>query len=257
MKVTISDKSKKDLFIAVFQTLKNCSSLISVNLLEDKMYIQGMDKSHICLFEVNISNKWFNHYEISDKKNICFDSNVFHQIISSKSDGLDIHIYSDNDDNLNIDLIALEHLKGEFNKYFKISLANCDYEELNIPVVEYDAEFSISSKKICEILSQMSTFGNDINFNCCDDKIDLVTNGISGEMRVNIPIDDLSEYSIVEDEKVCLTYSLNYMNKMCLTNKLSTEIEFSISSDYPMKMNYDLGDESSLKFYIAPKINDD
>ena len=44
---------------------------------------------------------------------------------------------------------------------------------------------------------------------------------------------------------------------MCITNKLSSDIEFSLSNDCPMKINYDLGDNSSLTFYIAPKLADD
>ena len=43
---------------------------------------------------------------------------------------------------------------------------------------------------------------------------------------------------------------------MCLTNKLSNEIHFSISAEYPMKISYDLGDDSSIVFYIAPKMSD-
>ena len=43
---------------------------------------------------------------------------------------------------------------------------------------------------------------------------------------------------------------------MCITNKLSNEIEFSLSNDSPMKINYNLGNDSSLMFYIAPKLSD-
>jgi hypothetical protein len=75
-------------------------------------------------------------------------------------------------------------------------------------------------------------------------------------MRVDIPIDEVSSYSIVEGEEIILTYSLAYINKMCITNKLSTDIEFSLSNECPMKINYNLGDDSSLVFFIAPKMNE-
>ena len=264
MKVTISNKNKKDLFVALFQIIKGCTSVVRVIFQEDKMYIQGMDKSHICLFEVNIQKKWFDEYIVheyiaNESTNvICFDTNIFHLIISSKqeSHNIIIHSVSNDSDNINIDLVSQEHTKGEFNKYFKIPLVDYDYDEMNIPVVEYDAEFSISSKKICEIMSQMLAFGNDLNIKCSEEKIDLVTDGIAGEMLVNIPIDDLNEYSIVEGDVIDLKYSLNYISKMCLTNKLSSEVIFSISADCPMKINYDLGDDSSIVFYMAPKISD-
>jgi proliferating cell nuclear antigen len=76
-------------------------------------------------------------------------------------------------------------------------------------------------------------------------------------MLVNIPIEDLTEYSIVEGGEINLSYSLNYIYKMCLTNKLSNEIIFNISEEYPMKIQYDLGDESYMIFFIAPKISND
>lgn len=259
MKVTISNKNKKDLFVALFQILKGCTSIVRVIFQEDKMYIQGMDKSHICLFEVNIQKKWFDEYILDESSSVMsFDTNIFHLIISTKQESHNIIIHStgSDSDNINIDLVSQEHTKGEFDKHFKIPLADYEYDEMNIPVVDYDAEFSISSKKICEITSQMLSFGTDLNIKCSEERIDLVTDGIVGEMLVNIPIDDLNEYSIVEGDVIDLKYSLNYIAKMCLTNKLSSEVVFCISADYPMKINYDLGDDSSILFYIAPKISD-
>ena len=124
---------------------------------------------------------------------------------------------------------------------------------MHIPSVEYDAEFSLSSKEIADICSQLSNFGNDIIIHCSNDNVRLTTNGLAGEMRVDIPVDDLTSYSVVEDEEIVLTYSLVYIHKMCITNKLSPDIDFSLSNQCPMKITYDLGDESSLIFYIAPK----
>jgi len=257
MKITISNKNKKDLFVSLFQVLKNCTSLVSVIFETDKLHIQGMDKSHVCLFDVNIQQKWFDEYVVEEKTNVSFDTNIFHLIISTKQESHDIIIHKIEEDYLNIDLVSKEHTKGEFNKYFKISLTDYEYQLMNVPDVYYDAEFSISSKKIYEIVSQMMTFGTNINIKCSEEKIDLITNGITGEMLVNIPIEDLTEYSIVEGEEIKLSYSLNYIHKMCLTNKISNEINFFISGEYPMKIQYALGDDSYIIFFIAPKISDE
>lgn len=257
MKIVINDKVKKDIFTALFQTLKSCTNIICVIFHHDYLYIQGMDKSHICLFNVKILKSWFNEYNKNnnDAEKICFDTQVFYNIISTKQDGHSINIHFNNDtDNLNIDLIAQENtVKGEFNKFFKMPLVEFDYELMSIPAVDYDADFSISSKKIFEITSQMNTFGDDINIKCSDEGINLITTGVMGEMLVNIPIDDLSEYSINEGDDINLNYSLVYIHKMCITNKLSSEIQFSISKEFPMKIKYDLGDNSIVEFYIAPK----
>lgn len=258
MNIVINDKTKKDIFVSLFQMLKNCTNIVCVYFEKERFFIQGMDKSHVCLFNIEIISSWFYKYDVQNEKILSFDTSIFHTIISAKQDTHDIIIHTeDNDtDNLYIDL-ASHNLKSDFNKYFKIPLADYEQDIMNIGNIEYDAEFSINSKKICDIFSQMIFFGKDINIKCSEDKMDIVTDGITGEMRVNIPIDDLCEFSIVEGNELNLKYSLTYMNKMCLTNKLTDDISFSISNQSPMKIKYDLGDNSSILFFIAPKVNDD
>ena len=260
MKVQISDKKKKETFVSLFQVLKNCSSLINATFESEHIHIQGMDKSHVCLFDIKINKKWFSEYNIGKTIKLCFDTNVFHSIISTKSDNQDLIFKTDSGEDaetLHIHFVSQETKKGDFKKFFKMPLVEYEYEELNIPNVDYDAEFSLSSKQLSEMFGQLTNFGDDIIIKCSQEDITLTTNGITGEMRVDIPIDDVSSYSIVEDEEITLTYSLAYINRMCITNKLSTEIEFSLSNKCPMKISYNLGDDSSLMFFMAPKMNDD
>ena len=261
MKLTITDKKKKETFISLFNVLKNCSSVINITFESEVLHIQGMDKSHICLFDVKLNKTWFSSYEILETINICFDSCFFYSIISTKSDNQDLIIFlKDNDlDILHIVFDSKEkEVKkgGEFKKTFKMNLIEYDYEEMHIPSVEYDSEFSLSSKLISDVFSQLTNFGDDIVIHCSEENISLTTNGVTGEMNVDIPIDDLNDYSIIEDEQVKLTYSLAYINKMCITNKLSEEIQFSLSKDCPMKIEYPLGEDSSIAFYMAPKISE-
>lgn len=258
MKIQINDKKRKDMFVSLFHILKSCSSVVSIHFDPERAHIQGMDKSQICLFDVKIQKKWFSSYEISGDIKICVDSSIFYSIISTKGDGQDlvITLEDESSDTLHINFLAEEYKKGEFKKSFKMPLIEYDYDEMNIPDVEYDAEFSLSAKQISEMFSQLSNFGDDIIINCSEEDIRLSTNGVSGEMTVDIPIDDVSCYSIVEGEKITLTYSLAYINKMCITNKLSNDVDFYLSNDMPMKIRYDLGDDSSIMFFIAPKIND-
>ena len=218
-----------------------------------------MDKSHVCLYEVNIKNTWFSTYNVTDQdiETVAIDSHTFHTIISKVHESQNIVIYyTGNTEILNIDLETDTgtNNKGDYNKYFKIPLIDFESDIMSIPETEYEAEFSIVSKKMCEITSQMLLFGSDINFKCSEEQIDLITNGTNGEMLVKVPIDDLNEYSIVEDQIIDITYSLGYIDRMCLTNKLSNEIQFFLNSENPMKIRYDLGDDSSVIFYIAPKV---
>jgi proliferating cell nuclear antigen len=258
----ISDKKKKDIFISIFQLLKSSSSQINLTIKKNTFHIQGMDKSHVCLFDLKLYFEWFDYYEVNKQYEMCFDSGIFHSIISTKSDdqALVFYLEEEDTDTLSIELKNKENetiKKGDYNKFFKLPLLDYEYQQMVIPTTDYDAEFTLPSKKVTDMLSQLSNFGDDLNVKCSEDCVDFKASGNSVEMRVNIPTDDMSSYAIVEGEIINLTYSLIYVSKMCITNKLTDDIDFSLSNESPMKINYNLGNESSLMFYIAPKISDE
>jgi proliferating cell nuclear antigen PCNA len=257
MKCSLENKLKKELFVSLFYNLKNCSTLISLVFKKEGLFIQGMDKSHVCMYEVNINKDWFHTYENDEIESIIsLDSQTFFSVLNLVNDFYKMEIYQNDSlkDNLNIDLLVQNEKSGEFSKYFIIPLAEIDFELFTLPNIEYEVDFSMDAKKICEITSQMITFGADLRINCSDEKVNLSTEGELGDMLVTIPIDDLNEYSIAEDETIDLLYSLTFVHKMCLTTKLSSDVNISISKDYPMKISYDLGAGSQLLFYLAPKI---
>lgn len=246
--------AKKDLFISIFHLLKNCSTSINAVFDKDFLHIQGMDKSHICLFDLILQKTWFEEYNVSKTINICFDTNTFFSIISMKCDNNELFIKMIDTDN---DTLYISFASNtSHKKTIKLPLLEYDYDEMNINVTEYDAEFALLSKQITDHFNELEHFGDDVVIKCDEKEIQCITKSVKGEMGISIPIDDLSQYSIVENEKISLTYSIAYINKMCITNKLSKEILFCLSNDCPMKIKYDLGINGSLSFYIAPKISD-
>jgi proliferating cell nuclear antigen len=255
MKIAISNKSRRDIFVALFQILKGCTTLVSMMIDEEHIYMQGMDKSHVCLFDIKIMRTWFSEFELdaTDSKNICFDSSTLHTILNISTDDQSITLsYKGDADKLSVDLTS--NSKGNFNKFFSIPLTEFDNDIFDVPNADYDAEFSINAKKMHEITSQMILFGSDIRICCADDNINLNTQGDSGNMMVSIPIEDLNEYCIAEEETIDLSYSLTFIHKMGLSTKLSNDVKISISKDCPMKIEYDLGENSRFLFYLAPKL---
>jgi proliferating cell nuclear antigen PCNA len=267
MKIIIRDKIKRDQFNAIFNIIKVNSTCVNLNFNSNELHIQGMDKSHICLFNILIKKDWFNEYDCSnDGSSASFDTTTFYNIINSVSKNQSIlisnveHEYNFNEKNNDFIYVTLinedykEKDNLEFDKYYKLQLTENDYELMNIPETEYNCDFLINSKKIVDITSQMLSFNNDIEIKCCQEFIDFMVNGENGIMNVKIPTDDLDEFSIEDGEEFSFRYSLQYLNKFCLTKNLSDKIYFSLSNNCPLKIKYDLGDDIDVCFYIAPKL---
>lgn len=58
-------------------------------------------------------------------------------------------------------------------------------------------------------------------------------------------------------EPVSLTFALRYMNSFTKATSLSSSVTISMSSDLPIVVEYKIADMGYLRFYLAPKIEDD
>jgi proliferating cell nuclear antigen PCNA len=263
MNIEISNRNKKECFISIFQLLKNSSLNLNTLLDKNNLKIQGMDKSHICLFNLTLDKSWFDLYEIEDEIKICFDTNLFYSIISSKSEEQIMRIKKLNEENLEIEFINnIDNDNKEnksikdYNKYFKMNLIEYEYDNINVIESDYECNFSYLSKQIERIFTQLSNFGESVLIECNEENINFNTDSDSGNLKISIPFNDLISYEIVEEMNIKLYLNLINISKMCITSKLTNNIDFYLCNDNPMKICYNLGNNSDLIFYIAPKLTE-
>jgi len=261
MLLSITEKTKKELFISLFHLIKSCTNAINIMFKDDHMYIQGMDKCHICLFDIKIMSDWFSNYEKKDgdQDSICVDTNIFHTVISMATDNHSLVLEYDNDpDTIYIKCVNDQGKKADFDKFFNIPLCEIEEDYFSVPEIDYNVDFSMNSKKISEIITQLNIFGDVLNISCSgEEKIVFKSDGTSGNMNVEISTDDLTEFAISDEGKdLNICFGLNYLHKMCINTKLASDINVSLSNDTPMRIKYDLGKDSHCVFYLAPKSDD-
>jgi proliferating cell nuclear antigen len=253
MQLCIENKTKLEIFVALFQLLKNWGSAITIYFESEKLYIQAMDNSHICLADIKITNKWFSTYECTSDIKISINSTQFAVLINYALKHNKLELKCDNDsDKLFINFSS----KDTFDHFFELNLIDIETENIEIPNVDYDVDFTIETKKFIDLLSELNTFGTELNIHCSENVFELSTIGDTTKLKINIPVNDLNEYAITENGNLDLSFSLNHVCKLCVSPKLTSEINVSISNNYPMSINYNLGDDSKIFFYIAPKLMD-
>jgi len=259
MRLTIENKLKQEIFVSIFQLLKNWSSHINMHFKPDKLYIQSMDKTHTCLAEIEIQCKWFSSYDCKNNSKLSLDSSHFAILMNYalKHDTIEFNFDSDvNNDKLFISFLNAKEKSGSFDHFFELNLFEVEEDVLSIPIRDYEVDFTINSKKFSDVLSELNTFGQDLNIKCNETVVELNASGDSAKLKVNIPIDDLNEYAIAEGDELNISFSLNNLCKMCCSTKLGATIDVCLSNDFPMVLKYNLGDDSKVAFYISPNITD-
>jgi proliferating cell nuclear antigen len=253
-----NNSNKLQIFVSIFSLLKTWGSTITMRFMKDELSIQSMDKSHICLADIKLKKEWFTSYSIDKDAVISVDSAMFSLIMSYALKYPKMELICTNDDKLDINCLNIEEKKTNvYDHFFQIPLIDVEQDELGIPDVEYDVDLVIESKKWCDMLSELNELGQNVKICCNENEIQFITED-TARLEIKVEPDKLIEYCISEDTEVESLFSLNHLYKMCSTIKLSEKINVGLSAEIPILIKYDLGDNSKVCFYLAPKVmNDD
>ena len=254
MRFEIADKKKREIFITIFNNLKNFTDSIVLNIEQDRLYIQGMDNSHICVYELILQSSWFQVWDITEPQVFGLSLPIFNKILHICSDKQSIHIHSDNNEDLQIDFTCDE--KGEFDKHLKMPLMDIDMDRLHIPTMDYEVDIEMDSKKFKNLIDELANFNETLNIVCNETQVVLESTSSEGTMNVVITTDDIDLLAVVEGKEINASFGIKYIAQMCQFHKLTTNCAIHITEDMPLQLKYEIDDDCLMRFYLAPKIND-
>ena len=76
-------------------------------------------------------------------------------------------------------------------------------------------------------------------------------------MAVNVRMDDLTEFAIEEECNLDLTFGLQYLQNICNYGKITKQVQIKLHGDYPLRIDYPLDNDGFVKYFLAPKMNDE
>ena len=266
MHIVISNKDKAKAFSSMFQNMKLFCEHINLMFEPTRLYAQGMDSSHISVFEIYIPSTWFDEYKQENTCVIGVNTQLFFRILNTREEGQQISIQYD--DAVSSDKLFLHFVsKTSFDKHFELPLIELESEMMEIPSADYQAEFSLASSNFSNIVGQLKQFGADLHIRCNEDELRLTAkSNESGNMSVVIPIDDLTLFAINEGETINMSFSLTHLHNICAFYKVSDSINIKISENFPLKSTYlleSIGDDEDetakarIVVYLAPRMSDD
>ena len=268
MRIEINDKKKCEQFNYIFTSLKYFTDKVILNVSDEKIYVQGMDTNHICVYELVLTSSWFTKYEVTESETICVPLNIFTKILHIYSDKQYITIYNDDTDSLEIEYKSIattnadenneeSKSKGVFDKYFTVPLMEMDTDMLQIPETDYEVDIEMESKRFKGLIDELSNFNETLNIVCDEDQVTMESKSMEGSMKTVINMDDIELLAVVEDKVVTTSFGIKYIANMCQFHKLSSNCTIHISEDMPLMMKFEMEDDCHFQFHVAPKINDD
>lgn len=257
MKFTIQDSKKAAKFDVLFCNLSGLTDMVKIYIEEGGLHMQGMDSSLVCLFDAVLAANWFTTYEREDEdpEQISVPARIFQKVLSTYRPDQNIEISVAGDDCK----LMMDFKGGEktCDKYFELPLIDDESDILNIPSDESEIDMVITSKKLTDLVSQFEIFDQMLSFDMSEENVLMSASGDDGRMTAKLGLEDshLIDYAVVEGLNLKVSFALRYIKLMTAFNKLSEEVKLELSTNKPLFMTYDIGDESNLKLVLAPKID--
>jgi proliferating cell nuclear antigen len=136
-----------------------------------------------------------------------------------------------------------------------------DAEQLGIPDTPYKCNIKMPSEEFQRIVRDLQVLGDTCTISCTKEGVRFsVTGNIgTGNILVRASPGTKEDSGVVIDmeEPVELNFALRYLNFFTKATSLSNTVLISMSPEVPVVVQYPIVEVGHVKFYLAPKIEED
>ncbi|XP_039132674.1 proliferating cell nuclear antigen-like [Dioscorea cayenensis subsp. rotundata] len=222
--------------------------------------LQAMDSSHVALVALLLRSDGFEHFRCD--RNVSMGMNLANVSKILRTAGNDDIITLKADDDGDVLTFMFESPNQDRISDIEMKLMDIKSEHLGIPDAEYEAVVKMPSQEFLRICKDLSNIGDTVVISVTKEGVKFSTRGDIGNANIvcrqNTTVDKPEDSTTIQmKEPVSLMFALRYMNSFTKATSLSSSVTISMSSDLPIVVEYKIADMGYLRFYLAPKIEDD
>jgi len=224
------------------------------------MSLQAMDQSHVSLVAVMLKSEGFESYtcERNISLGIVIESMCKILKCASNDDKLTIRADEERD---KIRFI-FENKKQDKVSEFELKLTDIDGEHLVVQDSEYNVECVMPSSEYHRTCRDLAMLGEACTISVLSKESikfaasgDIGTGSVVIKKRTSTKEEECVKIDI--KEAVSQTYALKYLNLFAKASSLSPTVKLSMATRIPLAVEFSLEDMGHVRFYLAPKIDDE
>eukprot|EP00178_Gracilaria_changii_P010396 TRINITY_DN30219_c0_g1_i1.p1 TRINITY_DN30219_c0_g1~~TRINITY_DN30219_c0_g1_i1.p1 ORF type:complete len:259 (-),score=49.93 TRINITY_DN30219_c0_g1_i1:42-818(-) len=222
--------------------------------------LQAMDTSHVSLVNLLLRADGFEHYRCDKNMSLGINMASMAKILKC----------ANNDDKVTLkatestDKLTFLFENQKKVQDFELKLLEIDNESLGIPDTEYNCEIKTPSGEFQKICRNLAMFGDTVVIAADNDGVKFTTSGESSTSNMMLkPCSSADskddENTVIEnsDEPIALTFALRYLNYFTKATGLSPSVKLSMAPDVPLVVEYKMEELGYVRYYLAPKIDDE
>mmetsp|Transcript_75273 Transcript_75273/g.119671 ORF Transcript_75273/g.119671 Transcript_75273/m.119671 type:complete len:266 (+) Transcript_75273:108-905(+) len=233
---------------------------------QEGIRVQAMDSSHVSLVNLYLSATSFSNFKCDAQHTLGINFSALNKVLkcSKPKDSITMRHEDDSD---TLSLIFSDE-NDERTLSFELKLMDIDSERLVIPDTEYRATIRMSSKEFKTVCTDFQSIGESLGIACSKEAVRFTLNGEIGVGQVtykhNANVDDIDELDkhpnnvlIRCEEAIAQNFAIRYLSYFTKATSLSKSVTLFMSADVPLVTEYKIDDIGHLKYYLAPKIDDE
>jgi len=280
-------------FKQIVDAIKDLVNDGNIDCTEDEISMQCMDSAHVSLVAMSLTSAAFSHFRCDRTLSLGFNSENMSKILKmmNKDDQLILKA-EDEGDNLTLmfenektDTIAdfgefgsfigayfasthcplfRHHHSHPLSRFYytpELKLMEIDTETLAIPDTPYKATVKMGSAEFQRIIRDLQVLGDTCTIAVTKEGIRFSVTGAIGTgnilLRQNASENEKQQVIVDMEEPVELNFALRYLNFFTKATPLTDQVVISMNPDVPMVVEYPIQETGYIKFYLAPKIEED
>jgi len=221
---------------------------------------QCMDTSHVSLVHLHLKNSGFEEFECGDEISLGLNLTNLTKILKCSGSRDCLEISASDAENVTL---TFESVKESRCSRFDMKLFDIDEEQLGIPETEYGCKIEMASSEFARICRDMTALGGSMELSATKQGIEFSVKGDIGNGSVVLQQGETVDANVKQgirielDEPVNQQFALRYLCMFAKSAAVSDRVSLCMNPETPIKVEFVMEGLGFIRFFLAPKIEED
>jgi len=228
---------------------------------EQGMSLQAMDSSHVSLVSMLLRAEGFEPWKCNEACELGIRLEHLMKLLKCMhtKDSVELN-YKDNAEELDF---IFKSPNEDRVSHFSLKLMEIDAEHLGIPETDYQTCVKMPSSEFLRICRDLASFGDTVTINVTKEDISFSTVGDMGKGTMSLRNttatgEEQPEATLIDSkESITQAFALRYLQHFTKATPLSKVVTLRMKLGTPLLVEYTIDDLGYIRYYLAPKIDEE
>lgn len=229
---------------------------------EQGMSLQAMDSSHVSLVSLLLRAEGFEPWVCEESCQLGIRLEHMTKLLKCMhaKDSLELSC-KENAEELDF---VFKSQNEERVSHFSLKLMEIDTEHLGIPETDYKTCVEMPSSEFMRICRDLSSFGDTLTIHVSKEEISFAAMGDMGNGTMSLrhctatgEEEDNESTTIDCKEEITQAFALRYLQNFTKATPLSKVVTLRMTLDTPLLVEYKIDELGYIRYYLAPKIDEE